>query len=92
MIRNFKHKGLQAFFEEGRLAKIRVSHAKRLRLILAKLNTSISVKDMDFPGSNLHPLKGNMKGVWSVSVSGNWRVVFKFEQENAYDVDYMDYH
>ena len=92
MIKNFKHKGLQAFFEKGKLAKIKASHANRLRLVLAKLNTSASINDMNFPGSNLHPLKGNMKEFWSVDVNGNWRVVFKFDKEGAYDVDYIDYH
>lgn len=92
MIKNFKHKGLQAFFEKGKLAKIKASQANRLRLILAKLNTSVSINDMNFPGSNLHPLKGNMKEFWSVDVNGNWRVVFKFDKEGAYDVDYIDYH
>lgn len=92
MIRTFKHKGLQAFFETGITAKLKASHVKKLRLILAKLHASVQVEDMNFPGSNLHPLKGNRQGFWSVDVSGNWRVIFKFENEKAYDVDYVDYH
>lgn len=92
MIRNFKHKGLQIFFNSGNTAKIKRSHANKLKLILAKLNTSIHINDMDFPGSGLHPLKGEKKGFWSVSVNGNWRVIFRFEREDAYDVDYLDYH
>jgi len=92
MIRTFKNKGLQAFFEHGTLAKIKATHAKRLRLILAKLNTSTSVSDMNFPGSNLHMLKGEMQGFWAVDVNGNWRVTFRFEKEDVYQVDYVDYH
>jgi toxin HigB-1 len=92
MIINFKHKGLETFFFEGNVAKIQQKHIKRLRLILAKLNTTVCVSDMNFPGSDLHPLKGEKKGFWAVSVNGNWRVIFRFENENAYDVDYLDYH
>lgn len=92
MIRNFKHKGLEAFFLRGRTNKINQKHARKLQLILAKLNTSIDINDMDFPGSNLHLLKGERKGFWAVNVSGNWRITFRFENENAYDVDYVDYH
>jgi len=92
MINNFKHKGLQKFFLSGETAKIKKSHVKKLELILAKLNTSVQVTDMNFPGSNLHSLKGDKKGFWSVSVNGNWRVIFRFHNEHAYDVDYLDYH
>ena len=92
MIINFKHKGLQEFFEFGKSAKINQSHLKKLRLILAKLNSSVHVLDMDFPGSNLYQLKGESKGFWAVSVSGNWRVIFSFDNKNVYDVDYLDYH
>ena len=60
--------------------------------MLAKLHTTVSVGDMNFPGANLHPLKGKKRGYWAVSISGNWRIIFRFEKENAYDVDYVDYH
>ncbi len=92
MIETFTHKGLLKFFETGSTAGIQAIHAKRLRIILNTLNEADSVNDMALPGFKLHPLKGNMKGLWSVSVSGNWRVVFRFENGNAYVVDYMDYH
>lgn len=88
----FKHKGLQNFFLYGKNAKIKTIHIKKLRLILAKLNTAINVLDMNYPGSELHQLKGEYKCFWSVSINGNWRVIFRFENENAYDVDYLDYH
>jgi len=92
MIINFKHKGLEQFFLKGKSAKINSKHMTKLRLIIAKLHTSVNIRDMDFPGSNLHPLKGDKKDCWSVSVNGNWRVIFRFKNENAYDVDYVDYH
>jgi toxin HigB-1 len=92
VIVNFKHKGLEEFFKLGKSAKINPSHLKRLRLILAKLNTVVQVADMNFPGSDLHPLKGDRKDFWSVSVNGNWRVIFRLEDEKVYDVDYLDYH
>ena len=92
MIINFKHKGLEQFFLKGKSAKINPKHMTKLRFIVAKLHTSVDIKDMDFPGSNLHPLKGDKKDYWSVSVNGNWRVIFRFKNENAYDVDYVDYH
>lgn len=92
MIINFKNKGLEQFFLKGKSAKINPKHMTKLRLIIAKLNTSIDIQDMDFPGSNLHPLKGDKKDYWSVKINGNWRVIFRFNNENAYDVDYVDYH
>jgi len=82
MIMNFKHKGLELFFLNGSTARINRNHA----------NTSVSVDDMNFPGSNLHPLKGKKRGYWAISISGNWRIIFRFEKENAYDVNYIDYH
>ncbi len=92
MIKTFKHKGLQQFFLKGSIGKINANHVTKLRLVLAKLNTSVSINDMNFPGSNLHSLKGEKKGRWAVSINGNWRVEFSFENENAYNVDYLDYH
>ena len=89
---NFKHKGLHNFFFYGKTEKINPKHVKKLRLILAKLNTAIHVSDMNFPGAELHQLKGEKKGFWAVSVNGNWRIIFRFENEYAYDVDYVDYH
>lgn len=92
MIKTFKHKGLEQFFLKGNTAKINANHISKLRLVIAKLNTSVSIQDMNFPGSNLHLLKGGKKGYWAVNISGNWRVTFRFDNENAYDVDYIDYH
>lgn len=92
MIRSFRHKGLQRFFDSGSKAGIQPSHADRLRLILGRLDASTAPGDMDLPGLVLHPLKGSRKGFWSVRVSGNWRVTFRFEGQDAEVVDYEDYH
>lgn len=92
MIKSFRHKGLKALFLDGTKSGVKPEHTKRLEDILDRLNAAAAVDDMDYPGSFLHPLKGNLKGRWSVSVSGNWRVVFRFESGDAYEVDYVDYH
>lgn len=92
MIRSFKHKGLARFFEMGSKAGIQAQHAERLRLILAQLNAATAPGDMGLPGLGLHPLRGDRKGTWSVWVSGNWRVTFKFAGKDAEAVDYEDYH
>jgi len=92
MIRSFKHKGLERFFLRGSTSGIQSKHEKRLRLILGRLNAASEPRDMDLPGLYLHPLKGRAKDRWSVRVSGNWRITFKFEAPDAIDVDYEDYH
>jgi proteic killer suppression protein len=92
MIKNFKHKGLKKLYETGSKQGIKPEHAIRLRLILARLDAIAAVEDMNLPGVGLHPLKGSLKGFWSVSVSGNWRVIFRFENGNATDIDYLDFH
>ncbi len=92
MIRSFKHKGLAKFFKSGNTAGIQVAHAKKLRLILGRLQAATSPKDMDLPGLRLHELVGNRSGTWAVTVSGNWRVTFVFVGEDAEVVNYEDYH
>ena len=92
MIRSFRHKGLAKFFETGSKAGVEPQHAERLRLILARLSAATSPQDMGLPGLSLHPLGGDRKGAWAVSVSGNWRVTFKFVGNDADAVDYEDYH
>ena len=92
MIRRFKHKGLERFFLHGSVTGIQAAHASRLRLILGRLQAATSPPDMDLPGLRLHRLTGARKGAWSVSVSGNWRVTFRFEESDALDVNYEDYH
>jgi toxin HigB-1 len=67
-------------------------HADKLRDILARLDAATSAGDLDLPGFRLHPLKGDMKGFWSVTVRANWRVIFRFDDHDAFDIDYLDYH
>lgn len=92
MIRSFRHKGLKRFFETGKKAGIDPSHAAKLGRMLGRLDTAQAPGDMGLPGYDLHPLKGNLAGLWSVTVSGNWRVIFRMAGPDAYDVDYVDYH
>ncbi|MBC8420417.1 MAG: type II toxin-antitoxin system RelE/ParE family toxin [Desulfobacterales bacterium] len=92
MIKRFKHKGLKKLYDTGSQKGIRPEHVKRLRLIMARLDASLSPQDMKLPGLDLHSLKGPYEGFWAVSVSGNWRVIFRFEGDNVVDVDYLDYH
>ncbi len=92
MIISFKHKGLKRFYESGTTSGIQAVHKSKLRMILVALETAQTIEDMDIPGFRLHALKGNLKGVWSIMVSGNWRITFKFENGNVYVVNYEDYH
>ncbi len=92
MIKKFSHKGLEDFFYDGTKKGIQAQHSQKLTDILDRLDAAKDVTDMKFPGSDLHQLKGTLKGKWAVKVSGNWRVIFSFKQGNAYDVDYIDYH
>ena len=91
-IRSFRDKGLERFFTKGTKAGIKAEHAGRLRLILGRLNVATEPNDMGLPGLRLHPLKGRRKGAWSVSVTGNWRITFRFVDRDVEDVDYEDYH
>ena len=92
MIRSFRHKGLEAFYAWGSLAGIQAQHAKRLRMLLAALDTAQAIGDMDIPGFRLHPLQGTEKGRWSIRVNANWRLTFDFHDGHAYVLDYEDYH
>ncbi|MDE1197880.1 MAG: type II toxin-antitoxin system RelE/ParE family toxin [Pseudomonas sp.] len=92
MIRTFRHKGLKAFFQTGTTKGIRADHAKRLVQILGLLDLAMDANDMNLPGFDLHPLKGNLVEYWSVSVNGNWRIIFRFIEGHAELVDYLDYH
>ena len=92
MIKTIRHKGLSKLFESGSTAGVQSSHAKRLRLQLAALDTAQVIDDMDIPGFGLHPLKGKLKGRWSIWVNGNWRLTFEFKDGNVYVLDYEDYH
>ncbi len=92
MIKHFRHKGLDKFYLTGSRSGIQPKHGQRLRLILARLDAIQEPRDMNLPGLGLHKLAGKLKGFWSVEVSGNWRVIFRFEEQDVTDVDYLDYH
>lgn len=92
MIKSFQHKGIRLFFETGSTAGIQASHKQRLRILLSTLNNATKPNDMGAPGWDLHPLKGNLHGHWSVKVNGNWRLTFAFDGKDAILVDYQDYH
>jgi len=92
MIKSFKHKGLKQYYETGSTRGIKESHARRIRMQLAALDTALEIADLDIPGYQLHPLKGDRKGVWSISVNGNWRLTFEFTDSNVFVLDYEDYH
>jgi proteic killer suppression protein len=92
MILSFIHKGLERFFKTGKTSGVQVKDSKRLKLIVGRLNASTSANDMNLPGLFLHPLTGNRSDIWSVRVSGNWRVTFRFNGEHAEIVNYEDYH
>lgn len=92
MIARFRHKGLRRLYERDDRRGLPADHADKIARILARLDAATAPGQMDLPGLRLHPLKGDLAGYWSVSVSGNWRIVFRFEGADACDVDLIDYH
>jgi len=92
VIKDFRHKGLKKFYLTGTRVGIKPSHAPRLARQLARLNSAAAPMDMNIPGWNLHPLKGDLAEKWAVSVNGNWRLIFKFENGDTFGIDYDDYH
>ena len=92
MIRGFRHRGLKRLYERGDPSRVGPGFVDRVALALADLDDARKPSDLDLPGYRLHPLKGNLKGLWSISVSGNRRIVFRFDDGDAYDVDLVDYH
>jgi proteic killer suppression protein len=92
VIETFRHRGLKRLFQQGDSSKIRADEVRRIADVLAHLDLAHSPSDLDLPGYRLHPLKGNLKGMWSVTLSGNWRIVFRFDDGDAFDVDLVDYH
>jgi len=92
MIRSIRHKGLKHLYEEDDARGVMAEHAEKLRDILARLDAATGIEDLDLPGFRLHPLKGELKGSWAVTVRANWRVVFRFAEGEVLDVDYLDYH
>ena len=92
MIRSFRYWGLRRLFLRGDRKQVRADQLNRIEDILARLNIVDRVEEIALPGYRLHPLKGDLQGFWSVTVSGNWRIIFRFEEGDAYDVDLIDYH
>jgi proteic killer suppression protein len=92
MIKSFKHKGLEKFYSTGSKAGIIPSHAEKLRDLLFVLDDAERPGDMDIAGWGLHPLRGSLEGHWAVKVNGNWRLTFRFIEDEPEVVDYQDYH
>jgi toxin HigB-1 len=93
MIKNFRHRGLERFYERGDGRGLQQDMVGRIRRTLSILENAKAIEDVNMlPGMRLHRLKGELAGFWSVSVSGNWRIVFRFSEDGAFDVDLVDYH
>ncbi len=92
MIKSFRHRGLKRFYEGGDSSKLNADQRGRIEDVLGRLDVAESPGDLGLPGYRLHPLKGEWKAFWSVNVSGNWRIIFRFEAGDVYDVDLIDYH
>jgi toxin HigB-1 len=92
MIKSFKHKGIEKFYKTGSARGIQSDHTDKLRMQLAALDTALNIEDLDIPGYRLHQLKGDRKGLWSITVNANWRITFEFTDGNVYVVNYEDYH
>ena len=92
MIKSFRHKGLKRLFEQDDGSKLPPAMLPRIRLILSLLHAAEAIEGMDVLTFRLHPLKGDLKGLFSVTVRANWRIVFRFEDGDAFDVDFVDYH
>jgi toxin HigB-1 len=92
VIRSFRHKGLKRLYENDDPRGLLPEHVGKLRNVLARLDAADSVNDMDLPGFRLHRLKGEREGFWAVTVRANWRVIFRFVDGVALDLDYLDYH
>lgn len=92
MIKSFRHKGLEKFFQTGSKSGIQPQHASRLRLQLTAINVAESPEELSAPGWRLHALSGDLRGYWSITVNGNWRLIFRFRDKDVELVDYLDYH
>jgi proteic killer suppression protein len=92
MIESFKHKGLRQLFEDDNPRGVNPEHVRKIRQILAALYAAQAIETLNLPTFRLHPLTGNLNGFWSITVRANWRVIFRFENGKAFDVDLVDYH
>ena len=92
VIRSFRHQGLKRLFEQGDRSRVRADQTSRIADVLAHLDQALKPADLNLPGYRLHALKGDLKGMWSVMISGNWRIIFRFAAGDVFDVDLVDYH
>jgi toxin HigB-1 len=92
MIKSFRHKGLRRLFEHGDSSKVRADQVRRIGILLSALDSADALEELHRPSFGLHPLKGQLAGVWAVSVNGNWRITFRFDDGFVSDVDLIDYH
>ncbi len=92
MIESFKHKGLRQLFQDGDAKGVNADHVRRINQILGVLHAAQSLEAFSLRSFALHPLKGDLKGLWAVKVRSNWRIVFRFDDGKAWDVDLVDYH
>ena len=92
MIRRFRHKAIKRLYEDDDRRRLPAADLEKIRRVLARLDAASNAGDMDVPGFGLHALKGDLKGFWAVTVRANWRIIFRFEDGEAVDVDYLDYH
>ncbi len=92
MIRTFKHRGLKRLYERGDHSQVRNDRLDRIEDIMARLDVAVAPSDLNLPGYGLHPLKGKFKNFWALKVSGNWRIIFRFKDGDAFDVNLIDYH
>ena len=92
MIKNFRHKGLRLLFEAGERRRLNPNLVDKIERVLARLDDADEIMDMALPGFRLHELKRQRAGTWAITISGNWRPVFRFEEGHASDVDLVDYH
>ena len=92
MITGFRHRGLKRMYERGDASRVGANIADRVAIALADLDVAAKPSDLNLPGYRLHPLKGDRKGFWSISISANWRLIFRFADGDAFDIDLVDYH
>lgn len=91
VVRSFRHRGLKRLWE-GDPSRISAALRDRVENVLSILDAAATPADLDLPGYRLHALKGDLKGLWSVAISGNWRITFRIEEGNVFDIDLTDYH
>lgn len=92
VIKTFRHRGLRRAHQRRDFRKVHTTHAKKIAIILSDLDAARKLSSLDLPHYQLHPLKGDLEGIWSIRVSHNWRITFRFEAGHAYEVNLIDYH